>query len=76
MDILSLKLREEPDDVPVHVFVPSAAHRKGGGGVIFYMDAFGLRPGNWTRWRNDTPMPAMSRFYQIFIIGWIGASFA
>jgi carboxymethylenebutenolidase len=41
MEILSLKLRED-DHVPVHVFIPSAAHKKGA--VIFYMDAFGLRP--------------------------------
>jgi carboxymethylenebutenolidase len=42
MDILSLRLRKEDGHVPVHVFIPNAAHRKGA--VIFYMDAFGLRP--------------------------------
>jgi carboxymethylenebutenolidase len=42
MDVLSLKLRDQNDHVPVRVFVPGAAHRKGA--VIFYMDAFGLRP--------------------------------
>jgi carboxymethylenebutenolidase len=42
MDTLFLKLGQEDDHVPVHVFAPSAPSKKGG--VIFYMDAFGLRP--------------------------------
>lgn len=42
MDSIALKLRDENDHVPVHVFVSDATRRKGA--VIFYMDAFGIRP--------------------------------
>ena len=42
MDRIALKLRDANDHVTVHVFVPNATRRKGA--VIFYMDAFGLRP--------------------------------
>ena len=42
METISLKLEGENAHVPVHVFVPDARRRKGA--VIFYMDAFGLRP--------------------------------